>query len=445
MFETRLRVFNEARKGALRKPGAFAPLEAAMWSHPVILQLAARLQRATCYGDSPTAWKGTLFEGCYVGASERDAVGASLYTSAPVGGAALALQRRLVDISGPFAVPTNCSPPVPSVELTPAQPKCVAVHTSNGNVLRAFGEGETPHAVFRQSDPMQDLAWQAEPKDPNSDAARKLHASSGPEVSRQIFQQLILSTEAKARQRYGHWVMRTEVPQKARAVKEQTLAFFEELVTSTEASIVESSKQLSRSSAPGSTGAAGGAGGSSRGRSEGGPGPTPAGSLRTFALAKPRSPGAGAGQLPGGLAGPGSAAAGPCGGRRPPPLAQPGGSDGARGALRLRPFGGLTLPKTVEEVGQLVAESDALLSILSIDQGERGGFARRCAAGWKSGYREEPMSQDELRRARLLHRPVGPGPGGGGRSTGAPSATLGLISGGGAISTAGSRSALSAR
>eukprot|EP00413_Alexandrium_margalefii_P012251 CAMPEP_0204548274 /NCGR_PEP_ID=MMETSP0661-20131031/23447_1 /ASSEMBLY_ACC=CAM_ASM_000606 /TAXON_ID=109239 /ORGANISM="Alexandrium margalefi, Strain AMGDE01CS-322" /LENGTH=53 /DNA_ID=CAMNT_0051555179 /DNA_START=32 /DNA_END=189 /DNA_ORIENTATION=- len=43
-----------------------------------------------------------------------------------------------------------------------------------------------------------------------------------------------------------------------------------------------------------------------------------------------------------------------------------------------------------------------------MDKAERGGFARRCPAGWSSGYREEPMSEEEIRRARIVEKCLAP-------------------------------------
>merc|ERR1712060_942255 len=77
-------------------------------------------------------------------------------------------------------------------------------------------------------------------------------------------------------------------------------------------------------------------------------------------------------------------------------------------SARRGPTGSIPLPQTVEEIGRLIEQSDVLQTILSIDKAEHGGFAHRCPAGWNSGYREEPMSKEEIRKARIVEKCLKP-------------------------------------
>jgi hypothetical protein len=52
-------------------------------------------------------------------------------------------------------------------------------------------------------------------------------------------------------------------------------------------------------------------------------------------------------------------------------------------------------PQSLEEIETLIKKSDALQTILDLDA-DSHGFAQRCPLGWKSGYRQQPMSSDEI-------------------------------------------------
>jgi len=82
--------------------------------------------------------------------------------------------------------------------------------------------------------------------------------------------------------------------------------------------------------------------------------------------------------------------------------------DAGRSASRLPHIRTSPLPQSIEEVGRLVERSNALGMPCGMDTAEHGGFAHRCPAGWNSGYREEPMSKEEIRRARIVEKCLAP-------------------------------------
>lgn len=57
-------------------------------------------------------------------------------------------------------------------------------------------------------------------------------------------------------------------------------------------------------------------------------------------------------------------------------------------------------PQTVDEVAKLFLESDALKTVMDLEKNR----SNRCASGWKSGYRSEPMSLEEIRSVRMVER-----------------------------------------
>lgn len=99
-----------------------------MLSHPVVVAAAARLQRLTCRSDAATAWKGTLFEGSYAEASDRDPCAAGRMSPyMPAGGSGQALRRRLVDVGGPFR--SGGRVPPPPAEVLASHPPYLAART----------------------------------------------------------------------------------------------------------------------------------------------------------------------------------------------------------------------------------------------------------------------------------------------------------------------------
>jgi hypothetical protein len=107
-FEATLPRLNEMRRLAARSRGLFAPLEAAFWSHPVILAMSRNLQKEMMAGsvDSPTMWKATIITGSAQLCSDissRDAAGVSLNTHANSDGADKRVLRKLIDVSGHFS------------------------------------------------------------------------------------------------------------------------------------------------------------------------------------------------------------------------------------------------------------------------------------------------------------------------------------------------------
>lgn len=421
-FEDRLPSINDARRAAMLKPGVFAPLEVAMWSHPVILTLAARLQRATCRGGSATAWKGAVFEGCYGCSSDRDASGVSLKTSAPVGGYEQLVLRRLADVGGPFAVSTGGGSALETCERVVAGlPTCLATRTANGYQFRNFGDpNPVSDNIVRFSDKLQELGLSATPRDVRIERhyqGHRLKLSTASLPRQDSVERLLLHAELKAEQRYKGHMLGSSVPLSQLKFKEQLLPAFDKLMAdmkllpAVDKLMAETSLQISASastlppasdlprvpsweslhdqaspwsprSSKDSSAAAGPVG-------------------RGAAGAPPAPPG-------GSVALPPLAAIPARGGKAAPSAASPKAAS-ARGGrcVELPPA---APPQTLEEIGKLVAQCDALKSIMSIDQAETGGFARRCLVGWSSGYREEPMTKEELRRTRQLEKRQHPVP-----------------------------------
>ncbi|CAE7804148.1 UVR8 [Symbiodinium sp. CCMP2592] len=56
-------------------------------------------------------------------------------------------------------------------------------------------------------------------------------------------------------------------------------------------------------------------------------------------------------------------------------------------------------PQTADEVGQWLARHDVLQTLKSDD-----GMNPACSCGWKSGFRREPMTMEEVLRVRILER-----------------------------------------
>lgn len=489
IFDTKLRGFKEARKVAMRRPGLFQPVEAALWSHPVILSRAARLQRSMTRGDGALAWKSSLFEGCYEESSDRDPTGATLVTFARTTDPKAQLLRKLAEVSGQFAVDTTeGEPPALAAELTPAQQPCLAMKTSSGYPVRSFGDVDgspRPDCVIRQPDDACNLPHDIVPRDlriENIRRKRRAKASlSGPRDGHE----LIANSDLQAQQRYAEWMMRTDVPAKSQRFKSQMQPFFEGLVAADaptfsappaaaaiakaaaaqRAAAQERAKAAARANrvhrTPASdrsyadeeedeksidpealdTGGEAGVGGSRVEIAVVEPPPGPAKqSPRPSSTTKSSSVGPQA--LMAALLSRGSkrqVGSAHIGLRSsaiiPNDLLQveqqsdgsgsnpstrrnstaekkeeesseltPGGSAFKHGLTGRAAASGPTPPQTAEEVGRLFKQSDALQTILSIDASEIGGFAHRCPAGWNSGYRVEPMSKDEIRKARIVEK-----------------------------------------
>jgi len=349
LFDEKLRSFKEARKLALKKPGAFAPLEAALWSHPKILQLAMSMQRATLHGESATSWKGEVFEGSQNLCTGRDFTGSSLASAKPVGGSSQLLLRKATDVSGQFelagAGPTGGCVNPPIAELTPYQPSCFATKTHSGFPVRSFGETfppehqlhHLPAPLLRQTDATLQLpsatGEQAQRLETLRLQRRERDGGALVAAGRPPDRELLYDSNIKAQRRYGHWMMASEIPESSRNFKDRLQPFFEQLIV-TEQPAAETATARQQNTA-------------SRLRSENVTGE-----------------------------GVGSSAAG----------ASIGAISGGT-VLSLPP----TFPRTVDEIGQMVERSDALATILDLNREPPAG--------------SEPSGPDkEVRRARLIEK-----------------------------------------
>eukprot|EP00747_Dinoflagellata_sp_TGD_P108893 gnl/TRDRNA2_/TRDRNA2_170553_c1_seq1.p1 gnl/TRDRNA2_/TRDRNA2_170553_c1~~gnl/TRDRNA2_/TRDRNA2_170553_c1_seq1.p1 ORF type:complete len:779 (-),score=114.27 gnl/TRDRNA2_/TRDRNA2_170553_c1_seq1:34-2196(-) len=417
-FDNGLRGFNQVRKVALRKPGLFAPVEAALWSHPVVVHLAAKVQRSVCHSDGATAWKTSLFEGCHEDSSCRDPTADVLYSQAlPQDGPKLL--RKLADVSGRFTVGTGEMSQTPSLDdslLTPQQSCCfISTKTGSGVHIRAFGERELTreeeHQVLRLSDRGLDTPRDPQPRDIKIEELRlrrqrqraELNSLSAWSTKSSEIPTVIHHGDLKAQRHYTAYAMRTEIPEKAKAFKYHLLTSYDAFLYG---GIDQGTSSSSRAFASSS-------------RSDGADGspPRPA---QSDASSPRAAQGTAAGTTPSG----GSAEVVPQASSPDASLhadsslrrsAEKGGPSGASPsqaseapAVRKPPAFGAGFPQTVDEVGRLVEQSDALQTVLALDVTEHGGFAHRCPAGWDSGYRVEPMSKEEIRRARIVERAVAP-------------------------------------
>ncbi|CAK0807175.1 unnamed protein product, partial [Prorocentrum cordatum] len=59
-------------------------------------------------------------------------------------------------------------------------------------------------------------------------------------------------------------------------------------------------------------------------------------------------------------------------------------------------------PQTAEDVGRLLENRDALDTIIALEN--QGRYMEGIIAGWSSGHRQEPMTEEELRTARATER-----------------------------------------
>lgn len=107
VFEARLLTAKEAWRMTSADGGAFTSLEAALWSHPTIVSLVARLQKTSAAVAGPNAFKSMIFAGRRGLASGRDGTGISLSSASPVGGGCLENLRRAGDLGGPFNLSTG--------------------------------------------------------------------------------------------------------------------------------------------------------------------------------------------------------------------------------------------------------------------------------------------------------------------------------------------------
>jgi hypothetical protein len=373
IFHEKLRSFNQVRKAAQKKPGLFPPVEACLWSHQVIINLAMKLQRAMCRGDSASAWKNDLFHGCFEESSERDPSGKSLYTSARLGDDRSHLLRKLAELSGQFSTPAQHPSPL-SAELNPSEQATAATSTSSGYHVRTFGDRDiscTPHqTITRPCNHALDLPHEIQPRDVRIETLRRKRMARDALMGPRENHPLIAHSDLVAQKRYEEWMTRTHVPAAAMAAKQEMFPFFEGLVSPTADTFSaplatckrkDPAKRSSVAEAPARP-------------------PMSAEVIDAVAAAKEADCAVKQFQQV-----------------RASSATRKSGGEAEGDAPRQT-----AAPQTAEEIGKLFQRMDALQTILEVDSSEIGGFAHRCPAGWKSGYRVEPMSKDEIRRAHVV-------------------------------------------
>jgi hypothetical protein len=402
VFNTKLRSFNQIRKAASKKPGLFPPLEAALWSHPVILTLATRLQRAMCRGDGASAWKSSLFEGCYVASSDRDAAGDSLNSGMRIGDESSHLLRKLADLSGQFATDNRWStePDPPSAVLTPFSVAIAATTTAAHYPVHAFGESSEPMVppqIVRYTDKAKELAHEVTPRDLRIEMLRRKRRARDALTAPREDYPLEAHADLKAQQRYGEWMLKSNVPAAARSAKAKMLPYFESLVSPTSQTC--SPPPARRRRRP--LGAPVDAEKLAHSSEEDQENPTlahadsatlhadasasgPADMMMAQSLERKKATAVVSAPL------------------HSTSSMQEAGS--ASSAQAVREGASNRSPQTAEDIGKLFLQMDALHTIIDVDTSEIGGFANRCPAGWKSGYRNEPMSKAEIRRARIVQK-----------------------------------------
>jgi hypothetical protein len=371
IFESKLRQFNQVRKVAQKKPGLFEPIEAALWSHPVVVQRAARIQRALNTGAGATAWKSTLFEGGCEFSSFRDPTGKCLLPQSDPD--EFRILRKVADIAGHFVTRTAAAYDAGDNDgctVLGSLPGYAASATASGHTLTAFGSRDGPYsgphlandlpAMLRTRDGVKEVSGDIKPRDLRIEDLRQRRLERRKKESPRQGNPLVEHADAWAQSHYDKcWLLRTDVPDKAHERKEKMCGFFESLVVPEDAPFPTSPGQ---SHLGGITG--------DQVSEKSAMSPKVLSHRQTMIVAKGITE-----ETPG-------AAPLPVVSSTKAPAAGP--------------------PQSLEDIEALIKRSDALQTILDLD-GEHG-FGQRCPLGWKSGYRKEPMSSDEIRRARIVEK-----------------------------------------
>jgi len=347
-----------------------------------------------CRGDGALAWKSSLFDGCFGESSDRDTQGAVLYTSMRQGHENSHLLRKLAEVSGQFSVTTGNGQPNPlAAELTPFSVTNAATTTASGHIVRTFGDRDTSciahQTIGRPYNHFLVLPTDTHPRDLRIEALRRKRRARDALVGPRESHPLTAHSDLAAQRRYGQWMMRTDVPNAAYDAKLQMLPFFEGLASPT-AETFSPPQATCKWKEP------------RRHSQDTRASLQAASSSEDDALAHAMAAVEEASELrrqmqeSGTFRGKANAlnSARETQGANQNSLCQEDAAMKKRSAA----------PQTSDDVGKLFLRMDALQTILAVDSSEIGGFAQRCPAGWKSGYRVEPMSKDEIRKAHIVQK-----------------------------------------
>lgn len=228
LYDGKMKNVNEERRAAARLPGFFAPLEAVLLSHPVMVGLTTKLQRDLRPNDGVMAWKAQLFQGRYEKLSSRALEGHQFLSNDRESH----ILRTCVNVGGPF----NASPAKSTLD-PPAviHDQFLATTTSSGTVWRAFGSEEDAQTRYRMEDPIRQLPTLTEPRELRlEDACRARSAQRAQSVFRHLGERtadMVADGEARSQRRFHSWAMSSLVPEEAQLWKAKVLPFFDEFAS----------------------------------------------------------------------------------------------------------------------------------------------------------------------------------------------------------------------
>jgi hypothetical protein len=339
LFDARLKDFKQIRRAALKKSGVFAPMEATLWAHPVVLQLAASLQKAETLGDSSIAWKTRIFDGRYELSSCRDSTPASLFSHAPPGGTDAQRLRKLADIGGAFVVRTAPGDALHQRMNVSGDSDMRIATTQSGFHIR--GPDGTTTQVVRTEDCTLDVACSnLEPHDIRIESLRRRRRDAG---NRRDGVSVADDAALKAQKRYvkAHMAEDIHRGRKLAQAKAKLVESFDALAASMIAPVVP---LISTREASGDV-------------------------TKDIPVMKKTHGRKHSVHVPNGIRA----------SEKPFPMP----------------------PTSIEDIEALVLQSDVLKTISDIDSTATG---HRCPTGWSAGYRDEPMTREEIRRARVVER-----------------------------------------
>jgi hypothetical protein len=270
-----------------------------------------------------------------------------------------------------------------SADLTPYEVTTAATTTASKYRVRAFGESDNSdmvqQTIVRYQDKCLELGHELMPRDLRIEMLRRRRRARDALTEPRKDRPLEAHSDLKAQQRYGEWMMRTDVPEAARRAKAEMLPYFEGLVTATTG---DESCPLPQQASKRSVSS----------HSE------PHVDLENAELVSETSSGQGH-KLKSSKEDEGAAMKAIADFEFTVNRLKSKTSANSRGELV-----SMSSPKTAEDIGDLFLQMDAMKTILEVDSSEIGGFAHRCPAGWRSGYRAEPMSKEEIRKAHIVQK-----------------------------------------